>query len=172
MTTHDSDKPVPINYFLKPGYIYVATKPTIISGVVGSSVSVCLYDRKRNTGGMNLFQLPHTSEKKQATARYGNVAIITLVRMMIEHGSDLKHLEAQILGGAYNPDISEENIGQENIHIARKILARRQVRIVSEDVGGEKGRKIIFNTLDNEVAVLKVDKLRSGDWYPYESDRN
>jgi chemotaxis protein CheD len=35
-------------------------------------------------------------------------------------------------------------------------------------VGGEKGRKIIFNTTTNEIAVVKVDKVREEDGYPYE----
>jgi chemotaxis protein CheD len=48
---------------------------------------------------------------------------------------------------------------------------REGIRVVSEDTGGEKGRKIVFNTGTNEVAVLKVDRLRKGDWYPYEGDR-
>ncbi len=52
--------------------------------------------------------------------------------------------------------------------VARKILVKACVRVVCEDVGGEKGRKIVFNTETNEIAVLKADKLRKEDWYPYE----
>ena len=54
--------------------------------------------------------------------------------------------------------------------IARKILAKHRIRIISEDVGGERGRKIVFQTNTNKIAVLKVDKLRKSDWYPYEGD--
>jgi len=170
MTT-DSDAPATINYFIEPGYIFVATKPAVISGVLGSCVSVCLFDRKRKIGGMNHFRFPLIRDKNIATAVYGNVATLALVRMMLNEGSEIKHLEAQIIGGAYNPEISPENIGKENIIVARKILTREGVRIASEDVGGEKGRKVIFNTTNNEVAVMKVDKLRLGDWYPYENNR-
>ncbi len=171
MMTTESDKPVTVNYFLEPGYIFLATKPAIISGVLGSCVSVCIHDRKRKIGGMNHFRLPYVREKHLATAIYGNAAIIMLIRMMTGHGSKIKHLEAQILGGAYNPQISQADIGRENIMIARRILDRKRISVVSEDVGGEKGRKIVFNTNTNEVAVIKVDRLRKGDWHPYESDR-
>ncbi len=170
MTT-DSDAPVIINYFIEPGYIFVATKPAVISGVLGSCVSVCLFDWKRKIGGMNNFKFPFIKGKNLATAVYGNVATLALVRMMLNEGSEIKHLEAQIIGGAYNSEISPENIGKENIIVARKILTREGVRIASEDVGGEKGRKVIFNTTSNEVAVMKVDKLRLGDWYPYDNNR-
>jgi chemotaxis protein CheD len=45
------------------------------------------------------------------------------------------------------------------------------ISIVSEDVGGALGRKIVFNTLTNDVAVLKTDGVRKSDWFPYHSDR-
>jgi chemotaxis protein CheD len=43
--------------------------------------------------------------------------------------------------------------------------------IVSKDVGGQKGRKVIINTDMNQTVVVKVDKLRVGDWYPYANGR-
>ncbi|MBW2605027.1 MAG: chemotaxis protein CheD [Deltaproteobacteria bacterium] len=169
--TNASNSPVPKNYFLKPGFIYVSTKPTMISTVVGSGIAVCVFDRRQKVGGMNHFQFPVITSPKQATARYGNVAVSALINLMIDEGSKSEHLEAQILGGAYNPEISNKNIGIDNIKIARNVLTKKRVRIVSEDVGGEKGRKIIFNTDSNEIAVVKVDKVRQEDWYPYEIKR-
>lgn len=122
-------------------------------------------------GGMNLFRFPYVREKDRATAEYGNVATITLIRMMLHDGSRIKDLEAQILGGAYNNKMSPKNIGRDNIMAARKILAKERVSVVSEDVGGDKGRKVVFNTSAGEVAVIKVDKLRTADWYPYTQNR-
>ncbi len=130
-----------------------------------------MYDRKLKKGGMNSFQFPMIREKGKTTTRYGNVAIWALIRMMLEDGSTSKHLEAQIFGGAHNPDVSQVNIGNENIRVARKILMKEKIVVASEDVGGVKGRKIVFSTHSNEIAVFKVDKLRKSDWYPYEDDR-
>ena len=87
-------------------------------------------------------------------------------------GSKIKNIEAQIVGGAYNPELSSHNMGQENIKIARKILVREKIVVTSEDTGGSKGRKVVFSTHTNEIAILKVEKLRKSDWYPYEDDRN
>jgi chemotaxis protein CheD len=80
-------------------------------------------------------------------------------------------MEAQIIGGAHNPALSPKNIGRENILMARKILIRHRISLASEDVGGEKGRKVVFNTRQNEIAVMKVENLRAGDWYPYDDNR-
>jgi chemotaxis protein CheD len=165
-----SNLPVELDYFLKPGYIFVPSKPALISAVLGSCVAVCLWDRKRKVGGMNHFQFPATAEQKEATAVFGNVATFALIRMMTKEGSKVKHLEAQIFGGAHDPGLSLRNVGRENIRAARKVLNQARIKIVSEDVGGERGRKIVFNTATNEVAVLKVERLRKSDWFPYESE--
>ena len=163
--------PTKNNYFLQSGFIFLPEQATDISTVLGSCVAVCIYDKKRQKGGMNHFQLPSIYEPHKATARYGNIATLTLIHMLVHNGSKIKHLEAQIFWGAYNPRISRQNVGRDNIKIARKVLAKKRIRIASEDVGGEKGRKIVFNTHSGEVAVLKVDKLRQSDWHPYESNR-
>jgi chemotaxis protein CheD len=157
------------HYFLQCGYIYVPDHGTSISAVAGSGVCVCLYDRKRRTGGMNHFCFPYMDVRGKTTAVYGNIATITLVKMMQSCESSLENLEAQIFGGAFNPLMSDRNIGAENIEIARKILRKFNIPVISEDIGGKKGRKIVFNTHTNEVAVLKADTLRKADWYPYGS---
>jgi chemotaxis protein CheD len=93
--------------------------------------------------------------------------------MMIENGSQMSSLEAQIFGGSNHPDLPlQHDVGQENILIAQKILKKKGIGLVSQDVGGLKGRKIVFDTGTNQIAVLKVDKLRKEDWYPYEDCRN
>ena len=120
---------------------------------------------------MNLFQYPIITDRSKATAKYGNVSTIALVRMMEKDGSKKKYIEAQIIGGAYNQNISDKNIGRENINIALKVLNREKIIIVSKDEGGGRGRKVVFNTQTNELAVFKVDKLRDADWYPYISER-
>ncbi|MCG8686792.1 MAG: chemotaxis protein CheD [Desulfobacterales bacterium] len=169
--TKQSETPVTKDYFLRPGYIYLPQKPTVISTVLGSSVSVSLYDKRMKTGGMNHFLFPYVQNREKSTALYGNIAVIALIRMMEENGSKRSHLEAQIFGGAFNTDVSTRDIGKDNFIHARQILNRKGIKIVSEDVGGSKGRKVVFNTLSYEIGILKVDRLRMSDWYPYDGDR-
>ncbi len=159
------------NYFLGPGYIYLPSKETDISAVLGSCVSVCLYDKKRKTAGMSHFQFPSIKEKLKATVVYGNVSTFSIVNMMENAGSEIKDLEAQIFGGAFNPEICSKDVGKKNVNVAKRVLAKKQVRIVSEDTGGEKGRKIVFNSMSGDVAVLRVETIRKEDWYPFKSNR-
>jgi len=87
--------------------------------------------------------------------------------MFLSRGSKKRHLEAQIFGGAHFPKRFGKNIGMDNVRLAKKALRYYGIRVVSEDVGGEKGRKVVFNTGTNEVAILKVNQLPTYEWYPY-----
>jgi len=53
------------------------------------------------------------------------------------------------------------------VTIARKILKKRGIPVVSEDVGGLKGRRLIFHTGTNETMVMKTHRIRRGDYFPY-----
>jgi len=165
-------KEVTLNkYMLQPGYIYVAKAPTLISTVLGSCVSVVLYDKKKKIGGMNHFRYPYVKERSKMTPVFGNVSTYALINIMLENGSKIKNMIAHLFGGARNPDISDVDIGKENAWIAKKILIRKGIEIVSEDIGGTFGRKIVFNTSNGEIIVLKVERLRRCDWYPYQGQR-
>ena len=114
---------------------------------------------------------PYADTREKATAQYGNIAIVTLIRMMKSNGANLSKVQAQIFGGAFNPKESNRNVGRENFKAARDILNGSRIKIVSEDIGGELGRKVVFNTATCEIVILKVDRLRNSDWYPYRSER-
>jgi chemotaxis protein CheD len=119
---------------------------------------------------MNHFLYPVTRDRHKATAQYGNVATKALIRLFLEEGSQKETLEAQIFGGAQPEESTHEalEVSQQNIEIARHILSKNGILIVSEDVGGTKGRKVIYNTFANEVISVRVNRLRGSDWHPYE----
>jgi chemotaxis protein CheD len=154
-------------YHLQPGYIFFSPAPTLIFTVMGAAVTVCLWDRQKRIGGASHFQYPRIAEKSKSTARYGNVAIPALIQMLIQEGSEKSTLEAQIFGGGDRHSLAEDTLGQQNVAMARKILARQGIPVVSEDVGGAKGRKLIYKSDTNEAVVFKVDQLRKEDWPPY-----
>ena len=153
-----------VNYFLEAGCLYLATRPALISTVLGSCVSICLWDKRRKIGGMNHFVLPKYQHCQEMTTRFGNVATPLLVRMMQEEGTSLTDLEAQIFGGAKVVRSISMDIGRENVDMARRILHHFGIHIVSEDVEGQLGRKVVFNTFTGEAVVLKVKQLRRTDW--------
>jgi len=155
-------------YFLLPGYIFLSQEPYLISTVVGSSVAVTLWDAESKRGGMSNFLYPSRKRSEEKTAIYGNVAIPYLVKMFLEEGAQEKNLSSQIFGGGMKELLEAGTVAQKNIEIARNVLKRHGIKVISEDVGGRLGRKIVYNTFQNEALIYKVTTLRSSDWYPYD----
>jgi chemotaxis protein CheD len=158
-------------YFLRPGFIFLSRTPIIISSVLGSAVAVSLWDEKFCFGGLAHYLYPLAVRGQEATARYGNAAILHLSRMFQQEGSAKADIKAQIFGGAANDSGECKRIADNNIAAARRILGWLAIKVISEDVGGDLGRKLVYNSSSNEAIIYKVKKLRGGDWYPYTGER-
>jgi len=152
------------SYFLQPGYIYYTQETAVVHTVVGSCVAVCLWDKRRKSGAINHFLRPATSDPRQATPEFGNVATVELIHIMERGGSKRNDLRAQIIGGGSPETQPQASVGPENVAVARKVLKRKGIRIVSEDIGGHMGRKIVFEVHTGHVIVMKVQRIRQEDW--------
>ena len=139
--------------------------PHVVSTVLGSCISVCLWDTVLNFGGMNHYIHAKPFNKSKRTAQFGSVSIPYLVRLLLEQGSQMQNLKAHIVGGASNPQMKCSKIGQENIDIAEKLLKKFYIDVITMDTGGEMGRKVVFDTKTGEIIVYKVNNLRKSDWY-------
>jgi chemotaxis protein CheD len=139
----------------------------MVSAVLGTCVAVCLHDRRLKIGGMNHYQYPKTGFFEHGSNDFGDVAIPALIQKLRRLGSRVEDLEAQIFGGGDMPGQRDSKTGQKNVKIARKILKKNGINVVSEDVGGFKGRRLIFHTGTNEALVMKTHRIRRGDYYPY-----
>ena len=160
MTERRTGNAISKGTLIKPGTILVTSEEGFLFSVLGSGVSVCIWDEKSHIAGMNHFLEPSMYDRSKTTARYGNIAMVVLINSIREIAPE-GTFEAHIFGGAnkHNSDIAEQNIA-----IARKVLSSRKIPVVSEDVGGTKGRKIAFDTSSGHIAVLKVHTLRKEDW--------
>ncbi|MDL2227234.1 chemotaxis protein CheD, partial [Deltaproteobacteria bacterium OttesenSCG-928-M10] len=114
------------------------------------------------------FLYPKTKTFGQPTHHYATISIPALIKKLQQQGSRLEDMEAQIFGGGeLMGAFMGGNIGEKNVKMARKILKKNGIRVVSEDVGGLKGRRLIFHTGTNEALVMKTHRIRRGDYYPY-----
>ena len=156
------------HFYLEPGHIYFSKEPVTVSTVVGTCVAVCIWDKKKYFGGMNHFMYPFEDRKTLTTSIFGNVSTAMLLKMFRKAESKLEDLEAQIFGGAHPDTAIQKEIGKENAKHAKQVLTKRKIKVVSVDVGGNRGRKIVFDTVTGHVAVIKVKRIRKVDWFPYE----
>lgn len=145
-----------INVYLHPGQMIAAPESSAVTTILGSCVAVCLYDLQTGIGGMNHFLLPFDSGEGQGTGRFGDRAVPELIEQLSAIGAEPKRLQAKVFGGACVLDAfrdRENHLGSQNVRAAQKILAAASIPIVSADVEGRRGRKLIFHTDDGAAWV-------------------
>jgi chemotaxis protein CheD len=147
--------------FVMPGYLIVEAEPVVLKTVLGSCVSVCLHDRDRHYGGMNHYLLAE-DRPSEPVERYGRTAIRGLVRAFTDRGSLIPSLSAHIVGGAgMIHNAQSRAIGESNVRVAREILGELGIAVVSEDVGGTWGRRVLFLSAPGWLIVERLAGLTS-----------
>ena len=144
-------------FFLHAGQLFATGEPMEIVTILGSCVSVCLFDAARGVGGANHFMLP--GQASTPSPRYANDAVDLLLAQLLALGARRSRLEAKLFGGASMLKLGTESngdLGIRNIEAARLKLAAERIPVVSEDVGGTRGRKLLFSTADGSVLVKQV----------------
>ncbi len=144
--------------YLHAGQLVVAAQPTAITTVLGSCVAVCLYDPKMRVGGVNHFLLPHHVERERS-ARFGNVAVPALVDEVLRAGASRSAIVAKVFGGASvlgTAGRRSRNLGEENAILALRLLADLRIPILDADLGGARGRKLVFFTDEGSAWVRQL----------------
>lgn len=157
-------------YYLKQGHVYCPTEPTLIYTVTGSGIAVTFFDKAKKRGVMCHFVFPKIRKGYKSTPLFAAPAIISSLKILADMGSKRNDIECQVFGGAENKESEYHisNLNRDNIESAESIIADQGLTVSSRDVGGNRGRKIIFNAETGETMVMKVNKIRKNDWYPRE----
>lgn len=141
-------------HYLIPGTIFAAAQPFAISTIVGSGVVLCLWDSAHGVGGANHFMLPEGPEHSGNATRYANVANPALLQRLLDLGAERETLAARIFGGSL-PQLTFGNdgnrLGERNVQVATHFLKVSGIRLVQSEVGGTRGRKLVFHTDDGRA---------------------
>ena len=156
------DKEETAKYFLQPGYIFVSREPYMINAVLGSCVAICIWDKANHFGGMNHYI--YDRARNERTAKFGDVSIPHLIKLMLQMGSKKTDIKVHILGGAQNPQLGS-SLGEANSKLATDYFEKSPFEILSTDIGGILGRKVIFNNINGEMLVFKLNQIRTKDWF-------
>ncbi|WP_019960147.1 hypothetical protein [Woodsholea maritima] len=136
---------------IMPGGQYISyNQGELIATVLGSCVAACVYDPFVKIGGMNHFMLPHDNEGlwdgASLALRYGNHAMEGLINDLMKSGAIRSRLECKVFGGAnVGASGNVAAIGSKNATFIRSYAAKENLRIVASDLGGNKGRRILFD---------------------------
>jgi chemotaxis protein CheD len=134
--------------FLQSGQIHTAHAPCTVVTILGSCVAVGLTDPIARVGGLCHYALPNLLDRERSW-RYGSVAIPDLIARLSESGGRRDRLEAKVFGGACitaAPGSFGGRLGTQNGELAYRLLWDAGIPIVTDDLGGGRGRKLIYET--------------------------
>lgn len=163
---------------LRPGEMVITAQPAIITTLLGSCISICLYHPAKKTGGMCHCLLPSNRGTNRYKSPYNfvNDTISHMIEVMVnDHGIHLPEIKVKLFGGANvlptgkPPGKEGDSIGEQNILTARSVIRRYGLEITSQRVGGEHGYKLFFNTQTGEVFLRFVTNRNAEN--PVESGR-
>ena len=126
-------------HYLIPGRIFASATPVAITTIAGSGVTLCLCDKQNRIGGANHFLTP---VEAQASSE-------GLLQKMLALGANVRNLEGSIYGGS-QPSVTFGNhrdwLGNRNVEAAMHFLGIHQIKLIEKEVGGTRGRKLVFQT--------------------------
>ncbi|MBF0456320.1 MAG: chemotaxis protein CheD [Nitrospirae bacterium] len=150
--------------FLKPGEVYITEKPAMVKTVLGSCVSITLFDPVRRVAAICHGMLPDCGgddcEDYPEKLQYVTCSIIHILNNMQDKGVITSTLEVKVFGGG---DVltyggTRPSVGRQNIDAALRILESLGLKPLTSDLGGDRGRKIFFNTQTGQVLLKKLRK--------------
>ena len=148
-----------IRVYLQPGQLYASAQPSAVTTVLGSCVAICLWDSVAAVGGMNHYLLPFFAGAGKGTPRFGNVAVAQLLDRLQAAGALRGRLQAKVFGGACVLEAFQArqgHLGEKNATVAFKVLEELGIPVVSRDVGGRSGRKLIFHSDTGHAWVARL----------------
>ncbi|WP_420264409.1 chemotaxis protein CheD [Candidatus Magnetominusculus dajiuhuensis] len=152
--------------FLKPGEVYITGKPALVKTVLGSCVSITMFEPMRRTAAICHGMLPDCVGEGCGECpeklKYVTCSIKYILNKMRDRGVNARDIEVKAFGGGdvltYKNYDAKATVGRQNIDAALEILGALGLKPKTSDLGGDRGRKIFFNTQTGEVLLRKLRK--------------
>ena len=143
----------PDSIYLYPGKLHVSVTPVTISTILGSCVAIGLWDQQAGIGGMNHFMLPWGAER---SAKFANHSLPMLLSELEQLGARRNRLQACLLGGSVMAERDHFQLGPRNLEVAWRFIDEHSIPVVHQDCGGDRGRKVQFNTADGTLNLRRL----------------
>ena len=132
-----------------------------LATLLGSCVTVCLFDPGLKIGGINHFMLPDMGRSNHGdvdSLLSGNYAMEALLNGLLIKGAKKPRLQAKAFGGGtiIDSDSGAQSIGMRNASFAKEWLSREGIPLRSSDFLGPWSRKIIFLPFNGEAFCKRL----------------
>ena len=158
-----ASEPPPAPIFLSAGDFYFGAAPLQLATLLGSCVTVTLWQPRRRIGGMCHFLVPGRPggprrEGVPPDGDFADEAFALFDQAMLENGCRPEQFQAKLFGGgAMFPAAARVDVGAQNIAAARALLKQRGIPLLAEHAGGAGHRKLTFDLATGEVQLRFVD---------------
>ena len=134
---------------------YWGMSPEKIHTVLGSCISVTIWNPVKKSGGMCHFLLPRSRayDKGESDARYCEDSVGLLAENISSENLKPSCYQVKIFGGAAMFEESMSRVGESNIRCAEEMLCSHGFVIAARHVGGSSSRHIIFELETGDVWV-------------------
>jgi chemotaxis protein CheD len=156
--------------YLKPGEVCFSKSPVKIITILGSCVSIIMYSRISRIGAICHAVMPSremamAKERIKDAFQYVDSSMEWMLSQFEEAGIKREAIEVKIFGGSEiffdSKKVNGIGVGKKNIEAAIKMIKHKKLKLRAWNIGGNKGRKLIFYTDTGEVLTRFVNKEMS-----------
>ena len=152
--------------YLEPGELVVQLEPVEVSTILGSCVAVVLYSAIHQVGAICHAMLPFNIKGNGRISpqdfKFVDSSIHYMLDQLEAHKINRQKLIAKVFGGAdvlrAATNVRLKSVGQQNIEAALAVLNGYRLRVAAQDVGGDRGRKLIFYPHTGQVFLKRLSK--------------
>jgi chemotaxis protein CheD len=115
---------------------------------LGSCIGLALVDRANGVAALAHVMLPEATQPDPPQPhKFADLAVPSLLDLVLAHGAARPRLEAALVGGAamFQFGGSGQDIGQRNAQAVSRLLDDHRIPVRATETGGSKGRTVRIN---------------------------
>jgi chemotaxis protein CheD len=141
--------------FVGMGQIMTARDGGSLTSVLGSCIAVCVYHPRLHVGAMAHVVLPDSQGHAAGSAgKFADTAAPEILQQLAKLSDARAGYVAKLAGGASMFGASGPlQIGAANAIAVKEALAKVNIRVLGEHLGGTQGRRVEFNPSDGSLSI-------------------
>ena len=147
------DRKIIPEIFLHPGEFHLSTSPEKVTTVLGSCISVIMYDTEKQISMMSHNIMPSCGKSSTCKGdcsnvyKYAECSLKQMLKVVDSVKIARSNIIVKLFGGSelMNSGHNSEgmiSIGSRNIEAAKKIIEKEELRLVAQDLAGYQAEKL------------------------------
>ena len=136
------------------GQIAAGRAPGQMKAVLGSCIGLAIYHSRLKVAAVAHIVLPESAGRNGTPGKFADTAVPEMMRLLKQLGTPMHGLTAKLAGGANMFGSSGPlQIGDANAEAVAVALKQVGIVDVVRDLGGTKGRRIVFDCANGVMTV-------------------